>query len=75
MDELAAALRLDPLEFRLRNLKDARLRAVLEAAAERFGWSKARSGPGRGLRHRRRIREGQLRRDLRRGRRSIRPAP
>ena len=48
MDEIAAALRLDPLEFRLRNLKDARFKAVLEAAAERFGWSKARSGAGRG---------------------------
>lgn len=38
MDELAALAELDPLEFRLRNLKDQRLRAVLEAAAERFGW-------------------------------------
>ena len=38
MDELAAMAGIDPLEFRLRNLKDARLRAVLEAAAERFGW-------------------------------------
>jgi isoquinoline 1-oxidoreductase len=42
MDELAHALQMDPLEFRLKNLKDARLRAVLEAAAERFGW-----GPGK----------------------------
>jgi CO/xanthine dehydrogenase Mo-binding subunit len=48
MDELAAALKLDPLEFRLRNLKDARFRAVLEAAAERFGWARAKSGPGHG---------------------------
>jgi isoquinoline 1-oxidoreductase len=48
MDEIAAALKLDPLEFRLRNLKDARLRAVLEAAAERFGWAKAVNAPGRG---------------------------
>jgi isoquinoline 1-oxidoreductase len=38
MDELAHALALDPLEFRLRNLKDARLRAVLEKAAASFGW-------------------------------------
>jgi isoquinoline 1-oxidoreductase len=51
MDELAAALSLDPLEFRRRNLKDARLRAVLDAAAERFGWGrgKAEAGVGRGL--------------------------
>jgi isoquinoline 1-oxidoreductase len=38
MDELAHALKLDPLEFRLKNLNDARLRAVLEAAAKAFGW-------------------------------------
>ena len=38
MDELAHAVKLDPLEFRLKNLKDARLRAVLEAAANAFGW-------------------------------------
>jgi nicotinate dehydrogenase subunit B len=43
MDELAHALKMDPLEFRLKNLKDPRLRAVLEAAAERFGWSPAKS--------------------------------
>jgi isoquinoline 1-oxidoreductase len=51
MDELAAALALDPLELRWRNLKDARLLAVLEAAAERFGWSKtpAPQGHGRGI--------------------------
>ncbi len=39
MDELALAARLDPLEFRLRNLTDPRLRAVFEAAAARFGWN------------------------------------
>ncbi|HEV7214142.1 MAG TPA: molybdopterin cofactor-binding domain-containing protein [Chloroflexota bacterium] len=38
MDDLAHRLGLDPLEFRLRNLTDPRLRAVLLAAAERFGW-------------------------------------
>ena len=40
MDELAHAVSLDPLEFRLRNLKDERLRAVFQAAAEKFGWRK-----------------------------------
>jgi len=40
MDEMAAALGLDPLEFRRRNLKDDRIRAVLDAAAERFGWGR-----------------------------------
>ena len=41
---------MDPLAFRLKNLEDARLRAVLEAAAERFGWGKrAASGHGVGI--------------------------
>ncbi len=38
MDELAAAAGVDPLEYRLRYLKDPRERMVLEAAAERAGW-------------------------------------
>jgi nicotinate dehydrogenase subunit B len=48
MNELAEALKVDPLEFRRRNIKDPRLRAVLDAAASRFGWADARSGSGRG---------------------------
>lgn len=44
MDELAQRLELDPLEFRLRNLTDPRLRAVLLAAAERFGWGQRPAG-------------------------------
>jgi isoquinoline 1-oxidoreductase len=48
MDELATALALEPLEFRRRNLKDARLRAVLDAAADRYGWAAVRSQPGLG---------------------------
>ncbi|HEU5097771.1 MAG TPA: molybdopterin cofactor-binding domain-containing protein, partial [Roseiflexaceae bacterium] len=38
MDELAHALGCDPLHFRLQNLRDERLRAVLETAAAAFGW-------------------------------------
>jgi CO/xanthine dehydrogenase Mo-binding subunit len=38
MDELASALNLDPVEFRLRHVKDARDIAVLKAAAEKAGW-------------------------------------
>lgn len=50
MDELAHALGLDPLAFRLKNLRDARLRAVLEAAARAFGWgTKPPVGHGLGL--------------------------
>ena len=48
MDELAHRLGIDPLEFRLRNLTDARLRAVLVAAAERFGWLDQRAEAQRG---------------------------
>jgi isoquinoline 1-oxidoreductase len=42
IDELARLLPMDPLEFRLKNLKDPRLRAVLQAAADRFGWGKGK---------------------------------
>jgi nicotinate dehydrogenase subunit B len=39
MDELALAAKLDPVEFRLRHLKDTRAQDVIRLAAERFGWS------------------------------------
>jgi len=41
MDELAAAAGIDPLEFRLRHLTNERLRNVLVAATDRFGWKTA----------------------------------
>jgi len=40
MDELAHAIGMDALEFRLKNISDPRLRAVFETAAKRFGWGK-----------------------------------
>jgi len=41
---------MDSLEFRLKNLKNDRLRAVFEAAAKRFGWGKSKSaGQGFGM--------------------------
>jgi isoquinoline 1-oxidoreductase len=50
MDEIAQAVKMDPLEFRLKNLKDERLRAVFEAAAKQFGWGKSKSaGQGFGM--------------------------
>jgi nicotinate dehydrogenase subunit B len=49
VDDLAAAVGMDPLEFRLKNLKEPRLRAVLEAAARHFGWDKARPAAGHGF--------------------------
>ncbi|PWT86893.1 MAG: isoquinoline 1-oxidoreductase [Proteobacteria bacterium] len=49
MDELAHAAELDPLEFRMRNLTDARLRAVFEAAAKSFGWPRRKTRAGQGF--------------------------
>jgi CO/xanthine dehydrogenase Mo-binding subunit len=50
MDELAHAVKMDSLEFRLKNLKDDRLRAVFEAAAKKFGWGASKSaGQGFGM--------------------------
>ncbi|HTD65863.1 MAG TPA: molybdopterin cofactor-binding domain-containing protein, partial [Candidatus Limnocylindria bacterium] len=49
MDELARAVKMDPLEFRLKNLKDTRLRSVLQAAADKFQWSKAKPDEQRGF--------------------------
>ncbi len=49
MDELAHLLKMDPVAFRLKNIKDARLKAVLEAAADAFGWKREGSGRGRGI--------------------------
>jgi nicotinate dehydrogenase subunit B len=49
MDELAALLRMDPLEFRLKNLRDDRLRAVFEAGAKKFGWGTGKPSKGVGF--------------------------
>ena len=49
MDELAHAVGMDPLAFRLKNLTDPRLRAVFQAAAERFDWGKRKPAPSHGF--------------------------
>lgn len=49
IDELAHAVKLDPLEFRLKNLRDARLRGVLEGAAKQFGWGSHKPAADRGI--------------------------
>src|ERR1035441_5405472 len=38
-----------PLEFRLKNITDQRLRAVVEAATGKFGWSSSKSTPEHGF--------------------------
>jgi isoquinoline 1-oxidoreductase len=45
MDGVAHAAGIDPLEFRLKNLTEPRMQAVLQAAAEKFGWGKMKSTP------------------------------
>jgi CO/xanthine dehydrogenase Mo-binding subunit len=49
IDDLADAAKLDPVEFRMKNLKEPRLRAVLQAAAEKFQWGKAKPDESRGF--------------------------
>ena len=49
MDELAHELGMDPLEFRLKNLKNERLRAAFVAAADKFGWGREKRSPTRGF--------------------------
>lgn len=49
IDIMASKVKMDPVEFRLKNLKDKRMRRVLEAAAEKFGFSPSKSPGRRGI--------------------------
>jgi isoquinoline 1-oxidoreductase len=49
MDEMAHTAQIDPLEFRMKNLSDPRLRAVFESAAKSFGWPRKKTQPGQGF--------------------------
>jgi len=49
IDVLAAKAGVDPLEFRLNNLSNARIRRVLETAAKQFGWKPGHGPTGRGV--------------------------
>ncbi|RJT41357.1 xanthine dehydrogenase family protein molybdopterin-binding subunit [Mesorhizobium waimense] len=48
MDALAHAAGADPVEYRLRFLKEERARDVLKSAAQKFGWDQWRKSEGRG---------------------------
>jgi len=48
IDMLASKAGMDPVEFRLKNLQDPKVRRVLQAVAEKFGWSPAKAPSGRG---------------------------
>jgi isoquinoline 1-oxidoreductase len=49
MDELAVSAKMDPLEFRLKNAKNERLRNVIEAAAGKFDWKSRKKTAGHGF--------------------------
>jgi CO/xanthine dehydrogenase Mo-binding subunit len=46
MDEMALAAGADPVEFRLRHMKDPRARAVIETCAQKAGWKPGQKGDG-----------------------------
>jgi len=48
VDAIASAAGEDPLAFRMRHLADERMRRVLQAAADSFGWKPASSPSGKG---------------------------
>jgi len=49
IDIMAAKAKMDPIEFRLKNLRDERPIRTLKAAAEKFGWKPAPAPSGRGF--------------------------
>ena len=49
IDIMASRAAVDPLEFRLKNLKDEKMIGVLKAAADKFGWTPSKAPSGRGF--------------------------
>lgn len=49
IDDMAHSVSMDPLEFRLKNLTNTRLRDVLIATTEKFGWGKYKSDSEKGF--------------------------
>lgn len=48
IDVLAAKAGIDPVDFRMRNLRDEKLKGVLTAAAKQFGWKPGKPPAGTG---------------------------
>ncbi len=48
IDIMAASAGIDPVQFRLKHLPDEKMRGVLTAAADRFGWTPEKPPSGRG---------------------------
>jgi isoquinoline 1-oxidoreductase len=49
IDIMAHAAGIDPLEFRMKNLRDKKMIACLKAAADKFGYVPAKAPSGRGI--------------------------
>jgi len=49
IDIMAAAAGIDPLEFRLKNLKDEKMVGCLKAVADKFGYAPGKTPSGRGI--------------------------
>jgi nicotinate dehydrogenase subunit B len=49
MDDLARVIKMDPFAFRMKNLQDDRIKEVLQAAADKFGWDKTKPAAGHGF--------------------------
>ncbi|MHC4159166.1 MAG: molybdopterin cofactor-binding domain-containing protein [Planctomycetota bacterium] len=49
IDIMAAKVKMDPVQFRLKNLTDPKMTGLLKAAAEKFGWTPSKPRSGRGV--------------------------
>ena len=49
IDVMAAKAGIDPVEFRLQHLADEKMKRVLKAAADKFGWKPMKTPSGRGF--------------------------
>jgi len=49
IDIMASKAGVDPVEFRLQHLSDEKMKRVIKAAAEKFGWKPMRTPSGRGF--------------------------